>query len=56
VRETYTLTSVIPNPLPESVTVYLNNTGSPITITTFDGTQRTYSAGQFFLNDDFGNI
>lgn len=51
-----TLTSVIPNPLPDDNTFYLNNTGSPITITTSDGTQRTYSAGQFFSNDAYGNI
>jgi hypothetical protein len=50
------LTSVIPNPLPDSEIFYLNNTGSPITITTSDGTQRTYSAGQIFRNDKFGNI
>jgi len=51
------LTSVIPNPLPPAEGLYyLNDTGSPITITTSDGTQRTYSAGQFFANDTYGNI
>ena len=54
---TFPLTSVIPNPLPNiDNIVYLNNTGSSITITTSDGTQRTYSAGQIFSNDTYGNI
>ena len=53
---TRTLISVIPNPLPSSNTIYLNNTDSPITITTSDGTRRTYSAGQFFADDTYGNI
>jgi hypothetical protein len=53
---TTTLTSVIPNPLPDSDIVYLNDTGSPITITTSNGIQRTYSAGQFFSDDEYRNI
>ena len=48
---TSTLTTTIPNPLVLDGPIYLNDTGSPVTVTTSAGKTRTYSDGQFFQND-----
>jgi hypothetical protein len=51
--QTTALTTTIPNPLVTDGPTYLNDTGSPVTVTTSAGKTRTYSDGQFFQNDSF---
>ena len=50
---TFTLTTTIPSPLVNVSTYYLNDTGSPVTVTNSVGKTRTYSNGQFFEDDAF---